>query len=295
LVTSDHEAIDGLHARARLSPPGGAHRHLTRHRASAEDGSLRSGQAARQQRRASWLAAAAFLLPIAIASSVASAATPAPKLSWQPCANPAPKGFQCATATVPRSYRQPHRAKIHLAVIRHRATDPARRIGTLFFNPGGPGGKGTTGLPLELGAFPAALRERFDLVSWDPRGVGDSTAVQCFDSQEDENRYFAGVPDGFPVGSAEMDKWIERYGAFGRRCGRVDGKLLRHVSTADTARDLNLLRRASVERVSVASRTASRPIAHSPLVAAKAYVRRIRLTTRVAGICATTMKSAPRR
>src|SRR5205823_8680328 len=101
-----------------------------------DNGSVRSGRAG----EASVVAGvAAFLLSFAIASSGAAIVAAPPKLSWQPCADPAQKGFQCATPTVPRNYRHRHGAKIHLAVIRHRATDPAHRIGTLFFNPGGPG------------------------------------------------------------------------------------------------------------------------------------------------------------
>jgi hypothetical protein len=81
-----------------------------------------------------------------------------PKLDWQSCADPAQRGFQCATARVPLDYSHPRGPRIHLAVIRHRASDRAHRIGTLFFNPGGPSAAGTVGLPLVLGRFPAALR-----------------------------------------------------------------------------------------------------------------------------------------
>ena len=196
------------------------------------------------------LAAAVFLLSfLALASSAASAAAP-PELSWQPCADRAQKGFQCATPTVPRNYRHPHGAKIHLAVIRHRATDPAHRIGTLFFNPGGPGAS-LPSFPAHLHFFPAALRARFDIVTWDPRATGGSAGVQCFASQKDEERFLDGVglPGvSFPVGKAEKRKWIRRWRAFGRRCGRRNGDLLRHLSTADSARDLNLLRRAVGDR-----------------------------------------------
>ena len=62
-------------------------------------------------------------------------------------------------------------------MIRHRATDRARPLGTLFFNPGGPGAPGTDLLPTTYDNFPAELRARFDIASWDPRGVGRSTAV----------------------------------------------------------------------------------------------------------------------
>jgi pimeloyl-ACP methyl ester carboxylesterase len=196
---------------------------------------------------------AALITTAAFAASTAAAA-PAPKLDWRAC-QPAEPGFQCATARVPRNYSHPRRSKIHLAVIRHRATDPAHRIGTLFYNPGGPGGSGIMALPQSYqdDFFPPALRERFDLVSWDPRGVGvsTSTAVQCFASQTDETDFLDGVVSfgsSFPVGKAEKKKWIRHYRAFGHRCERTNGGLLRHVSTADTASDLNLLRRAVGDR-----------------------------------------------
>ena len=133
--------------------------------------------------------------PIAV-----SAAAPVPVLDWQPCPDSGQRGFDCATAQAPLDYSDPQGATIELAVIRHLATDPANRLGTLFFNPGGPGGPGTVQLPQYLGFFPATLRARFDLISWDPRGVGDSTAVLCFATPEDEQKFLAGLPDGFPVG-----------------------------------------------------------------------------------------------
>ena len=165
-------------------------------------------------------------------------------LDWQPCADPGQRGFDCATAQAPLDYSDPQGATIELAVIRHLATDPANRLGTFFFNPGGPGGPGTLQLPQWLGLFPATLRARFDLISWDPRGVGASTAVRCFATSEDEQKFFAGLPDGFPVGRAEQRAWISLYARFGLRCAESNGDLLAHVSTTDTANDLDLLRQA---------------------------------------------------
>jgi hypothetical protein len=92
---------------------------------------------------------------------------------------------------VPLDYRHPRGRTIHLAVIRKRATDPARRIGTLFINFGGPGGPGTAGLPQST--LPPALGTRFDIGSWDPRGVGESTAVKCFASAQAESRFLDGM------------------------------------------------------------------------------------------------------
>jgi hypothetical protein len=126
-----------------------------------------------------------------------SSSAPVPELAWQPCSNPAQSGFECATARVPLDYGHPQGSTIDLSVIRHQASDPTNRIGALFFNPGGPGGIGTEELPAFFDFFPAEVRERFDIISWDPRGVGDSTAVQCFETEEAEQSFFAGIPFGF--------------------------------------------------------------------------------------------------
>ncbi len=201
-----------------------------------------------------WFGAAVAGLGLLFAEAgLASAAAAAPGIAWRPCADPAQKGFDCATVRVPLDYGRPRGAKIRLAVIRHRASDRARRVGVLFYDPGGPGVSGVKFFPpLVDTAFASALRARFDLVSWDPRGVGASTAVQCFASERDESSFFAGAPTrsngGFPVGRAEMSTWIERYRDLGRRCEQRNGRLLRYVSTADTARDLDLLRRGTGER-----------------------------------------------
>jgi len=142
-----------------------------------------------------WAAAAA----VAIADLVgfparAAAATLVPVLDWQPCPDPSQSGFDCATAQVPLDYGDPQGATVELAVIRHPATEPANRLGALFFNPGGPGSSGTVQLPQWLEFFPATLRARFDLISWDPRGIGASTAVLCFATPEEVQQLSAGLP-----------------------------------------------------------------------------------------------------
>jgi pimeloyl-ACP methyl ester carboxylesterase len=210
---------------------------------------VRRGQRAIRPGRS--LALGAVLVVIAGLAPASAFAVAAPKLSWKPCADRAQKGFQCATARgVPLDYRHPRGRTISLAVIRHGASNPAHRIGTLFFNPGGPGGAGTALLPSVISVFPAAVQARFDIVSWDPRGVGQSTRVECFASAKAESDFLGGMVIGssFPVGRAEMSAWIGRYRAFDRHCQRRGGSLLRHVSTADTARDLDLLRRAVGDR-----------------------------------------------
>jgi pimeloyl-ACP methyl ester carboxylesterase len=167
-----------------------------------------------------------------------------PRLAWKACTPGAQRGFDCATAKVPLDYDRPAGPQIRLAVIRRVAADAAHRVGTIFFNPGGPGGAGTQDLPSWYRLFPAALRARFDLVSWDPRGVGASTAVQCFRSDRQEARFLGAAAAAFPQGRAQQRRWTRTYRGFGRRCARRNGALLRHLSTADSARDLDLLRQA---------------------------------------------------
>jgi pimeloyl-ACP methyl ester carboxylesterase len=164
---------------------------------------------------------------------------------WAPCTGDGQQGFQCTKVQVPLDYADPASTAITLSVIRHPATDPAHRIGTLFMNPGGPGGPGTVDLPDWITLFPPMALARFDIVSWDPRGINDSTAVQCFANLDDETAFFGDVPqNGFPVGLAEKVTWLGRFEAYGRICLQRNGPLLSHTSTADTARDMDLLRQA---------------------------------------------------
>ncbi|MFH5232812.1 alpha/beta hydrolase [Antrihabitans spumae] len=174
-------------------------------------------------------------------------ATP-PTLTWGPCADGSAgaadvSAFRCSSAAVPLDYADPTAKSLQLAAIQHPATDPANRVGTLFFNPGGPGGEGTVQFPQWIGAFPEELKARFDIVSWDPRGIGASTAVQCFDSEDAEGELLGSV-DAFPADAADQKAFIDVYSQVGKKCADRAGELLEYVSTADTARDLDLLRQA---------------------------------------------------
>ena len=190
--------------------------------------------------------AVVVVLVPALAAGVAARPRPVPAISWHACpagsAAAQAGGFTCATVAAPLDYRDPSGPKIMLAVVRHAATGPSRR-GVIFANPGGPGGEGTVQIPAWIGFWPRALLRGYDIVSWDPRGIGASTAVQCFPNQAAENA-FLGKYANFPAGSRQQRGYIRRWRTFGKTCAARDGALLRHVSTADTARDLNLLRRA---------------------------------------------------
>jgi pimeloyl-ACP methyl ester carboxylesterase len=177
---------------------------------------------------------------LAAAPAAPGAGPVIPVLNWQPCDN----GFECAIARVPLDYHDPHGQMISIAVIRHLATDPAHRIGSLFFNPGGPGGSGVAALPAYYTLFPARVRAQFDLVSFDPRGVGASTAVQCYPNAAAERQALSGLPAGFPVDAAQIRALDSIWASFDHTCGVSAGDLIPHLSTANVARDMNLLRQA---------------------------------------------------
>jgi pimeloyl-ACP methyl ester carboxylesterase len=200
-------------------------------------------------RRVATAATAALAGLVACLSPAAAAAAPVPVLDWQPCIDPRQQGFDCATAEVPLDYSHPTDMTFTLALIKYPAQDPDSRIGTLFWNPGGPSDAGTQYLPASVQGFPEEVRGRFDIISWDPRGMGGSTTpvVQCFDSQEQEERFleaaFSRLP-AIPVSPSELARYINARTTLNKRCVRRNGELLAHVSTADNARDLDLLRRA---------------------------------------------------
>lgn len=150
-------------------------------------------------------------------------------LRWQPCGD----GLTCAAVLAPLDYAKPDGPAITLALARREAT--SRRIGTLFVNPGGPGGSGTS----YAAYFDREGLEGYDIVGWDPRGVGYSTPVVCMEAGE-LDRYYA--LDASPDDKAEERTRLAAVRDFGRSCLERSGGLLEHVSTVETVRDLDLLR-----------------------------------------------------
>ena len=209
----------------------------------------------RKKLNSSRLMAAVVILALAVglvtalgsgSAGATSSSSSVPAVAWHHCrANSAAAmagGFACATVAAPRDYRNPSGTKIRLAVVEHRATGPKRR-GVIFVNPGGPGVPGTVAIPAELSFFPKELLRDYDIVSWDPRGVGQSTAVQCFANPAAENA-FLGKYASFPIGPAQQHAYIAKWREYGKICANRNGALLKYLSTANTARDLNLLRQA---------------------------------------------------
>ncbi|AIS00397.1 alpha/beta hydrolase [Streptomyces glaucescens] len=155
--------------------------------------------------------------------------------------SPLPNGeeWQCATLKVPRDWDDPEGDTIGLALIRARASGGEdRRIGSLIFNFGGPGGSGVTTLPA-FGNDYAHLRTRYDLVSFDPRGVGRSAPVLCEDDQQ-LDAFFQ--QDATPDDAAERTELLENVRDFNEACEKNSAKMLPHVLTTDAARDMDLMR-----------------------------------------------------
>ena len=168
--------------------------------------------------------------------------------AWKKCKAPtqadgsaaqAPGGeWKCATLKAPIDYRKPTGATIGIAVIRSEAKNSSRRIGSLLFNFGGPGGSGVAALPKAAGGF-GTLHERYDLVGFDPRGVAESSAVICRDSEQSEAAFRM---DSTPDTAAEEKAFITDSTAFGAGCAKRSGTVLPHVGTTNAARDMDLIR-----------------------------------------------------
>jgi pimeloyl-ACP methyl ester carboxylesterase len=150
-------------------------------------------------------------------------------LSWQGCK----VDLQCATALVPLDYSQPDGRAITLALAKRPAT-ASKRLGTLFVNPGGPGGSGVE----FVGSFRRQGLEGYDLVGWDPRGVGSSTPVSCPGADLDRLLSMDISPDD----AREQSALVEADRELGQDCLKKSGPQLEHVSTMEVARDLDLLR-----------------------------------------------------
>ncbi|MCW3813162.1 alpha/beta hydrolase [Micromonospora sp. DR5-3] len=165
---------------------------------------------------------------------------PTPKLGWYACYGYA----ECATVRLPLDYDNPKGATTEIAVLRVKARDQKHKIGSLFLNPGGPGGSGTSialAAPYFLGDD---LLDRFDIVGVDPRGVAASDNVKCFRSVKDQMKAGAGLNVAFPWTKAEEKAYIASSKAVGKACSTTGKPLTGAASTAEVARDMDVLRRA---------------------------------------------------
>ena len=156
-------------------------------------------------------------------------------VTWEDCGG----SFSCTSIEVPLDYADPTGDTIELAVKKHRAIEPDQRVSSLIINPGGPGGSGIEMVESVSSYFSADLLRRFDVVGFDPRGVGESTAVRCVDSATLDEMYST---DFDVEEDAGFDAYVESSREYGDACLEKTGPLLEHLDTISAARDLDVLR-----------------------------------------------------
>jgi pimeloyl-ACP methyl ester carboxylesterase len=178
--------------------------------------------------------------PVSTTTTTAPAPDP-PPLAWRPCGG----SIQCATLTVPVDYAHPANATLSISLVRAPALDPAQRIGSLVINPGGPGEAGTQLLGRDLSVLAPAVRQRFDVIEMDPRGVGNSGGLHCSAADAGASDASAGpAPDPIPVTPAAQDALVAADRGYAQACAQAAGPLLGYIGTTDVARDLEQLRKA---------------------------------------------------
>jgi pimeloyl-ACP methyl ester carboxylesterase len=157
------------------------------------------------------------------------------KPDWERCGS----NQQCATIEVPLDYDKPTGETIELRARKVLARDRGGRIGSLFINPGGPGASGQEFASQTPMLFGSSVLRKFDVIGWDPRGVGESTPVKCLDTAQLDAMIAA---DGSPDNAAEIAALDEQSKTLAAGCQQRSGRLLPHVSTLDAARDIDVLR-----------------------------------------------------
>lgn len=162
---------------------------------------------------------------------------PIPTLNWHSCWD---GSVQCTRAVVPLDYDDPNGETTRLFMVRHEATDQANKVGTLFVNPGGPGGPSSQVASDFAHLLGPRVEARYDVVGIDPRGIGRSTSVRCRTTEPFPN---------YPRNSVPLNRQqakplirVNRYTA--NACAGDHNAILDHMSTADTARDMDLIRQA---------------------------------------------------
>ncbi|MFE9635108.1 alpha/beta hydrolase [Streptomyces sp. NPDC006463] len=159
------------------------------------------------------------------------------RIRWGDCPEKhVPDGMRCATVQVPLDYAAPAKGVVEIALARIPASDPDRRLGSLLLNYGGPGGPGIAGLASDPEQF-AGLGERYDLVAFDPRGVGHSEPVSCGGSQQ--------VTDEAQADAAAQ---LAALRAVVRRCELASGPVLPYIGTVNVSRDMDVMRQVLGDR-----------------------------------------------
>ena len=161
---------------------------------------------------------------------------------------PATEPARCGVVAVPLDYDRPDGPKVRLQVARVRATNPQKRIGVLFVNPGGPGGSAVDLATFAPQFLDRRILERFDVVGVEPRGIGRGDRIQCFTTGAAADAARAGRQVRFPVGTAQESAWLTSSRKIATACSTTGRPLTASASTAEVARDMDVVRRALGEQ-----------------------------------------------
>jgi pimeloyl-ACP methyl ester carboxylesterase len=175
--------------------------------------------------------------------ALSGASASAQELEWGECPPP-PNGTldprqECTSVTVPLDYAAPGAGTIEIAVSRMLTSSPSERRGIILFNPGGPGSQGIWGPTTLAASLPQSVLDRYDLVGFDPRGIGFSAPVACSLAPEDLDVFkFIPYPE-FDLDISDNVAYAQRAAA---GCAATSGDVLPHITTANTARDMDVIR-----------------------------------------------------
>ncbi len=177
-----------------------------------------------------------------LSGTVAATAQPvtADSIKWAPC--PERPDVDCGTVTVPVDWAKPGGEKMGVAVARRKATDPAKRIGSMLIDPGGPGGSGVDFAFGADGYFSPEISQKFDIIGFDPRGVARSNPIKC------SADVLARAPRKVPGNVAEYDQYVAFNKELRTDCRKQSGAIYDHASTAEVAQDMDAIRRALGEQ-----------------------------------------------
>ncbi|MDR1442158.1 MAG: alpha/beta hydrolase [Bifidobacteriaceae bacterium] len=156
---------------------------------------------------------------------------------WDKCT--VAEGAECSTFEVPLDWEDPGGAKIELALARVPASNEDLRIGSLLVNPGGPGGSGKSFLGHAMSVISPEVAERYDIVGFDPRGVGESTPVTCYTQAAELDEHYAAdwprTPEGYEASLSIVEP-------FAKACEENSGPVLAYVDTVSSAKDMEAMR-----------------------------------------------------
>ncbi|MER6948198.1 alpha/beta fold hydrolase [Nonomuraea sp. NPDC000554] len=156
-------------------------------------------------------------------------------ITWGPCEEE--PTVECGKLAVPIDWSKPNGPTVALTLARRKAADPSARIGSLLTNPGGPGNSGVNDI-LRPSGFSEDVQRRFDIVSYDPRGVARSGSVTCSASVYNK------MPYPVMTSQADYDKWVDFDKKLYADCRKLTGPLYDHIDSANVARDMDAIRAA---------------------------------------------------